>query len=86
VLAILADRADRSFERAEQPAERDLLLVVERLPAKHQHAMALQRRHDHAQRVWRHRTAQVDTGHLRDEHRMQLSCVHCRRAPAIGTQ
>jgi hypothetical protein len=71
VLVILSDRTDRSLQRSEQAAERDLLLVRERLAAENQDGAAIERRLDLEEDVPIDGEPQVDAGYLAGEERMQ---------------
>src|SRR6202012_4285820 len=52
------------LERAEQEAERDLLLVAERLVREHQHGVAVEGRLDLGKEIVRHRIPEIDAADL----------------------
>ena len=63
----------RRLDVAEQAAERQQTVVVQRLAVKHQHGVAVDRRRQLRHRLRRQRCGQIDPAHFADKHGVQLA-------------
>jgi hypothetical protein len=71
MLSIPANCPDRSLYWPEQPAEGELLIVIQRLVSKDKHRVLVERRLDFVKGILINGLAEVNTRHFGAEERMQ---------------